>query len=156
MAKKSTIVAVSGGFDPIHIGHVRLFQEAKKLGDELVIILNNDNWLRAKKQHVFMPEQERKEIIESIRGVDRVVLTKHPENPTDMGVSTEILEIQPNIFGKGGDRNPSDVPIPGSEVDICKAIGCEVVYNLGDGGKIQSSSWLLADYLKKVNGVKES
>lgn len=153
--RKEVIVAVSGGFDPIHIGHVRLFQEAKKLGDELVIILNNDNWLRAKKQHVFMPEQERKEIIESIKGVNRVVLTRHVEWPADMGVAAAIMEIKPHIFGKGGDRNLGDVPIPGSEVDICRAIGCEIVYNLGDGGKIQSSSWLLSNYLKKVNGGRD-
>ncbi len=64
--KRKIVVAVSGGFDPIHIGHVRLFQEAKALGDELVVILNNDNWLALKKIHVFMPQTERKEIIEAL------------------------------------------------------------------------------------------
>ena len=69
------VVAVSGGFDPIHIGHVRMFERARALGDELVVILNNDNWLRAKKGFAFMPEKERKEVIEALRAVDRVVIT---------------------------------------------------------------------------------
>ena len=84
---EKVIVAVSGGFDPIHIGHIRLFQNARNLGSELVVILNNDNWLRKKKNHVFMPEGERKEIIEALKGVDRVILTKHEPNSSDMSVS---------------------------------------------------------------------
>ena len=92
------IVAVSGGFDPLHIGHVRLFQEAKTLGTELVVILNNDNWLRKKKGYVFMKDQERKEIIEALTAVDRVVMTKHQPNPEDMTVCQELREIRPNIY----------------------------------------------------------
>ena len=65
--KKPVVVAVSGGFDPIHIGHVRMFERAKALGDELVVILNNDNWLKKKKGFAFMPEKERKEVIEALR-----------------------------------------------------------------------------------------
>lgn len=148
--RKKVVVAVSGGFDPIHIGHVRMFRDAKKLGDELVVILNNDNWLNKKKGYVFMPEQERKEVIENLRMVDRVIVTKHNKHTNDMSVSTEIMKLKPDIFGKGGDRNPSNVPIPGSEVDVCDKIGCEIVYNLGVGGKVQSSSWLLADYISKL------
>ena len=63
------IIAVSGGFDPIHVGHVRMIQEAASLGDELVVILNNDHWLMKKKGYVFMPQDQRKEIIEAIAGV---------------------------------------------------------------------------------------
>ena len=63
--KNKKIVAVSGGFDPLHIGHVRMFQEAKKLGDKLIVILNNDNWFKAKGKPVFMSHKERKEIIEA-------------------------------------------------------------------------------------------
>ena len=147
---KKVVVAVSGGFDPLHIGHVRMFQEAKKLGDELVVILNNDNWLKKKKGYSFMSEQERKEVIENLRAVDRVIISGHKENDADTSVSAEIMKIKPDIFGKGGDRNPGDVPIPGSEVDVCGKIGCEIVYNLGEGGKVQSSSWLLADYAAKT------
>jgi D-beta-D-heptose 7-phosphate kinase/D-beta-D-heptose 1-phosphate adenosyltransferase len=151
-AKKPVVVVVSGGFDPLHIGHIRMFERAKALGDKLIVILNNDNWLAAKKQHIFMPDHQRKEVIEALRAVDEVVLTKHGANPTDMSVCVELAEIKPDIFANGGDRKPDGDPVP--EVDLCNSLGVALVYNIGDGGKIQSSSWLLADYLKKVNGEK--
>ena len=102
--KKQIVVAVSGGMDPIHIGHIRLIQDAKKLGDKLVVILNNDNWLKKKKSLIFMHQNERKEIIEAIKGVDEVILTDHGPNPQDMSVSKELAKIKPDIFANGGDR----------------------------------------------------
>ena len=133
------IVAVSGGYDPIHIGHVRLFQEAKKLGTELVVILNNDNWLRRKKGYFFMNQKERKEVIEHIKGVDRVVITSHPQNPTHMSVFAALMKVRPNIFANGGDRFADNIP----EVAICNKLECKMKFNVGRGGKVQSSSWLL-------------
>lgn len=147
--KKKKIVVVSGGFDPIHVGHVRLFKSAKRLGDELVVILNNDNWLKKKKGYVFMPQAERKEVIESIRYVDRVVLTGHKPSPTDMSVCAELKKICPDVFAQGGDRHTGN--IPPCEVRLQKEIGYKVVNNVGQGGKMQSSSWLLANYLKTNN-----
>ncbi len=144
--KKKIVVAVSGGFDPIHIGHVRMFERARALGDELVVILNNDNWLRRKKRHVFMPDHERKEVIEALHVVDRVMLTQHGPDPDDMSVCAELRALRPDIFANGGDRKLDNIP----EVPVCKEIGCEMVFNIGDGGKIQSSSWLLEEYLKKA------
>jgi cytidyltransferase-like protein len=143
-AKKKRIVAVSGGFDPLHIGHVRMFEEAKKLGDELVVILNNDNWLKDKKGHIFMSEVERKEILEAIKSVDRVVITDHApgEYFTDKSVTRALKQLKPDIFANGGDRKPDGDPVP--EVMLCKELGIEMVYNLGKGGKVQSSSWLIA------------
>ena len=82
--KKPVVVAVSGGFDPPHVGHARMFREARRLGDRLVVILNNDIWLRYKRGYVFMPQAERKELIESIRWVDKVVLTHHPKRTKDI------------------------------------------------------------------------
>ncbi len=140
--KKGTVVAVSGGFDPIHIGHVRMFLEAKKMGDTLVVILNNDHWLKAKKGYVFMPQSERKEIIKAITGVDEVVITRHPKNPKDMSVCADLRRLKPDVFANGGDRHQTNVP----EVPVCAAIGCEMVFNVGKGGKMQSSSWLLGAY----------
>lgn len=142
--QKSIVVAVSGGFDPLHIGHVRLFQEAKKLGDKLIVILNNDNWLMAKKGYVFMQESERKEVLGSLSSVDEVVLTKHAKNPKDMSVCRELLGLQPNIFANGGDRYKHNIP----EVAVCNTIGCRMVFNVGAGGKVQSSSWLLNNHKK--------
>ncbi len=150
--RKKIVVAVSGGFDPVHVGHVRLFQRARALGDELVVILNNDNWLKKKKGYAFMPEKERREIIEALAGVDRVVLTKHPRNPKDMSVSRELRELKPNIFANGGDRNKIDAANPRSplhkDINTCKELGIKMIYSVGHGGKVQSSSWLIARYEK--------
>ena len=147
-SKKKIVVAVSGGFDPIHIGHVRLFQAAKKLGDELVVILNNDNWLKQKKGHIFMHQKERKAIIEALRPVGRVVLTKHKIKTEDLSVCQELKEFKPDIFANGGDRHKHNIP----EVATCKKIGCKMIFNVGRGGKVQSSSWLLGKYVKKAAG----
>lgn len=149
MAERSAeriIVAVSGGFDPLHIGHVRLFREAKQLGDELVVILNNDNWLLKKKGYVFMPQEERREIIESLATVDRVILTGHHPEPEDMSVCQELRELRPHIFANGGDRKIGNVP----EVAVCSEIGCKMVFNVGHGGKVQSSSWLSENFIGGV------
>lgn len=143
--KKSIVVAVSGGFDPLHIGHVRLFKAAKQLGDKLVVIINNDNWLKKKKGVVFMPERDRQEIIKALDCVDRVVLTTHPSHTTDMSVSATLQTIKPHIFANGGDRTKKNIP----EVAVCRKMGCKMVFNVGRGGKISSSSWLLTNYLKK-------
>jgi D-beta-D-heptose 7-phosphate kinase/D-beta-D-heptose 1-phosphate adenosyltransferase len=140
------IVAVSGGFDPIHIGHIRLFKEAKKLGDKLTVILNNDNWLEKKKGRVFMPQEERKEIIEALECVDDVIITAHGKNPEDMSVCRELKEILPDIFANGGDRKKDNVP----EVELCKQLGIEMAWNVG-GEKIRSSSELIKKYEYKKN-----
>ena len=149
MKKTKKVVAVSGGFDPLHIGHVRMFEKARALGDELVVILNNDNWLKAKKGFAFMPEKERKEVIKALRMVDRVVLTSHAENATDMSVSKELLKIRPHIFANGGDRKLNNIP----EVVVCGRINCDMVFNIGKGGKVQSSSWSLAKHFARLAPV---
>ena len=147
--KKKTVVMVSGGFDPIHIGHVRLMQEAKKLGDKLVVVINNDNWLRLKgKPAAFIPEKERKEIIEALGCVDKVIITKHSKKTKDISVCKELRKIRPDIFANGGDRKPDGDPVP--EVAVCKELGIKIVYNVGRGGKVRSSSELLKEYSKKL------
>lgn len=148
--KKQVVVAVSGGFDPIHVGHVRLIQEVKKLGDKLVVILNNDNWLKNKKTHVFMNQKERKEILESIKEVDEVVLSGHSRNIKDMSVSLELLKIRPDIFVKGGSSR-KEVP----EAEACKKIGCKIVFNVGPTGNFRYSSLLLAKYVNKVKPARK-
>lgn len=98
---KPVVVAVSGGFDPVHIGHIHLFRDAKKLGDTLLVILNDDDWLMRKKGYVFMPEQERKELLESIKYVDEVVM-RDPLETHDVCHMLEKLEV--DIFANGGGR----------------------------------------------------
>ena len=146
--KKKKVVMVSGGFDPIHIGHIRYIQEAKNLGDFLIVVINNDNWLRMKKGKEFMKEEERKEIIEAIRGVDQVVISGHTKNTKDESVCEEIKKIKPDIFANGGDRKPDWVPVP--EVAVCKELGVKMIYNIGYGGKVRSSSKLVKDYSKHL------
>lgn len=143
--KEKKIVMVSGGFDPVHIGHVRMFDEAKKLGDELVVVLNNDNWLRFKKGFAFMHEEDRKEIIESFRSVDRVVITNHEENTTDISVCRELEMVRPHIFVNGGDRKSDNIP----EYRLCEELGIRMIFNMGQGGKIRSSSDLVKEAIKK-------
>ena len=132
--KKEIVVATSGGFDPVHVGHIRLFREAKTLGDKLVVILNSDDFLLKKKGYVFMPFNERKEILESIKYVDEVVSSVD----TDHTVSKTLEKLRPDIFAKGGDRNESNTP----ELTLCRELNIRVVFNVG-GGKVQSSSWLV-------------
>lgn len=143
--KDKIVVAVSGGFDPLHIGHARMFKEARELGDELVVIVNNDNWLKKKKGFSFMSEKERAELIRHIRWVDGVMLTGHERDTEDMSVCNELRALRPSIFANGGDRKRGNVP----ETAACKEIGCKMVFNVGHGGKVQSSSWL-------VNAIKEA
>lgn len=131
------IVATGGGFDPIHEGHIRLLKEAKKLGTKLVVILMSDEQLIRKKGKTFYPsEQERKEILESIKYVDDVII--------DYGRFTtcenSLRLIRPNIYAKGGDRTA--VNTAKCESDICKELGIKIVYGVG-GDKVQSSSWLI-------------
>ena len=154
LSKKSKkVVMVSGGFDPVHIGHVRLFQEAKKLGDELVVYINNDNWLRVKTGYVFMPDYDRKEIIEAFECVDKVIISEHEENTKDMSVCMGLIKIWPHIFANGGDRNEKDALNPESslykEKQIHEKLGIKMVYNVGHGGKVRSSSELVQKAQKK-------
>lgn len=133
------IVVTSGGFDPLHVGHVRCLQESrgvgKKVGPILIVIVNGDGFLERKKGKPFMSHDERMEIIAALSGVDVVV----GWDDGSQTVTGAIEKIRPDYFTKGGDRDSSkNVP----EFDMCKKVGCEVVFNVG-GGKIQSSSDLI-------------
>lgn len=145
-SKKPVVVMVSGGFDPIHHGHVRYFQAAKKLGDKLVVVINNDHWIRAKKGHGFMTAKDRAEIIKAFRDVDAVVISSHRQHTTDMSVCKEIRKILPDIFANGGDRFADNIP----EFKLCNELGISMVFNVGHGGKVRSSSELLKRYSDRI------
>jgi D-beta-D-heptose 7-phosphate kinase/D-beta-D-heptose 1-phosphate adenosyltransferase len=154
---KDIVVAVSGGFDPLHAGHLRLFEEAKKLGTRLVVILNNDNWLINKKGYAFMPEYERAAIIGALRVVDEVVLTKHVPDDPDTSVSKALAEVKPDIFANAGDRKDPDA-LPSPENIVCAAQGTQMRFfrfddlHLPGGEKKHSSSHMVrraAEYLGK-------
>ena len=136
-------VAISGGFDPVHIGHIDLMKKAQALGDKLVVILNNDHWLEKKKGFAFMDQEERKAILKAIRYVDEVIVTDHPENLTDTSVCAELEKLKPDIFANGGDRKADNIP----EYALCEKLGIKMVFNLGE--KIQSSSELVKKVREK-------
>lgn len=146
MPRKPKVVVVCGGYDPVHIGHIRQFKEAKALGDKLIVILNDDNWLIKKRGYVFMPYNERKEVLESIKYVDEVVGRIDKDNT----VTKTLEKLRPDIFAKGGDRTPNNMP--DTEIETCKKLGIRIVYGVG-GEKIQSSSWLL-DGIRKEDRIR--
>jgi len=140
MKKKLKIVAVSGGYDPIHVGHIREFKAAKKLGDKLYAILNSDQFLKNKKGFVFMPFKERKEILENIKHIDKVI----PCIDKDQSVCKTLEKLKPDIFAKGGDRTLGNIP----EAGVCRKYGIKMVFGVG-GKKVQSSSALTKKLKKK-------
>ena len=128
------IVLASGGFDPLHIGHVRYLKEAAKYGT-LIVALNSDAWLMRKKGFVFMPWADRFEILASLSMVASVV----PVDDRDGTVCEAIERVRPDVFCNGGDRTVGDP----RERASCFLVGCRESFGVG-GGKIQSSSHLVA------------
>ena len=123
-------VAVSGYFDPIHVGHLEYLKLAKELGDKLVVIVNNNHQCILKKGKPFMDEADRVEIVKALEIVDEVFLSIDQ----DKSVCASLEEVKPNIFANGGDRHTSEVP----ETTVCKTNNIKIVDGLG--GKIRSSS----------------
>ena len=123
-------VAVSGYFDPIHIGHLEYLKLAKELGDKLVVIVNNNYQCVLKKGKPFMDESDRVEIVRCLEMVDEVFLSIDK----DKTVCASLEEIKPDVFANGGDRSTSEVP----ESSICKKYNIEMIDGLGN--KIRSSS----------------
>ncbi len=135
-------IAVSGGFDPVHVGHVRMILAAADIGD-VVIILNTDAWLKRKKGYVFMPWEERAEILKSIKGVSTVVPAKDYDE-TVCDTLTDLKEVLDlDCFANGGDRKQKNTP----EMEVCESLGIEMIWNCG-GEKIQSSSDLVKNTKK--------
>ena len=133
MSDKNKIrVAVSGYFDPIHVGHLEYLRMAKELGDSLVVIVNNNYQCKLKKGKHFMDENDRVEIVKALRFVDEVFLSVDK----DRTVCKSLEEIKPDVFANGGDRATSEVP----ETPVCKKFNIKMVDGLGD--KIRSSSSL--------------
>lgn len=127
------IIALSGGADPVHAGHVAMLEDASKYGD-VVWILNSDEWLRRKKGYVFMPWEERAKIMRAFRHIVDVVEVDDKEGT----VCEALRRIKPDYFGNGGDRTNQNTP----ERSLCESLGIELVWGLG-GDKTQSSSELV-------------
>jgi len=137
------LVICSGYFNPIHKGHIEYFQEARKLGDKLFVIVNSDLQVKIKGSHPFMQEDERLEIVKNIKSVDyaAVSIDKDASVCDTIKIVHSIMSqcnIRKFIFANGGDRKKDDIP----EYDICNELNIEMAFNVG-GGKVQSSSTLI-------------
>ena len=143
---------VSGGFDPVHKGHLQMIEKARELADEVWVILNNDFWLKQKKGQEFMKQNEREYIMSQVKGVTETFIL-NPRIPGDKtvcdGIYSAVMAYRRKFkgkmrmaFGNGGDRVAGKVP--SVEEDVCKGWGIDLVWGLGD--KVQSSSWLLEKY----------
>ena len=129
------LVCVSGYFDPIHIGHIEYFKKSKKIGDKLMVIVNNDHQAKLKKGKAFMPVKERIKIIEELRCVDYVIESIDRDR-TVCDTLSKVLP-KPTFFCNGGDQNNNTIP----EGPVCDERNIELRDGFGD--KIQSSSWLI-------------
>ena len=138
------IIILSGGFDPVHKGHIRMFREAANLSINVIVGLNSDKWLTRKKGKPFMNWDERAEILQSCKYINQVLpFDDSDETANDIikQVCSLYRDFDVNIyFANGGDRTSDNVP----EMKVCDELGVEMIWGLG-GGKIQSSSWLIGD-----------
>tara|TARA_R100000008_G_scaffold20662_1_gene10849 strand:- start:603 stop:1085 length:483 start_codon:yes stop_codon:yes gene_type:complete len=137
MSNEKTIV-ISGGMDPVHVGHVKMIKAAAELG-RVIVVLNSDEWLVRKKGFAFMSFEERKYLLENIKGVSEV----SDVDDSDGTVCEALQRLKPDMFGNGGDRTSDNTP----EKEVCLDIGIRMVWNLG-GEKIQSSSDLVRDFVR--------
>ena len=137
--KKIPTIAVSGGFDPIHKGHIQMIREAAEYGN-VIVFLNSDEWLIRKKGYKFMSFEERAYIAGSVKGVVVVASVDDSDNTVCAG----LRRFRPDYFANGGDRKQTNTP----EMEVCEELGIQMLWNIG-GGKIQSSSEL-------VSNVKET
>lgn len=126
-------VMVSGGFDPVHAGHIRMIRDAAKYGD-VIVIANSDDWLWRKKGFVFMEYERRIEILNAIKGV---ILVDSVDD-SDGTVCEAIRRIKPTYFANGGDRGRSNTP----EQTVCEELGVQLLWGIGGEEKLDSSSEL--------------
>tara|TARA_R100001594_G_scaffold128207_1_gene166331 strand:+ start:3307 stop:3774 length:468 start_codon:yes stop_codon:yes gene_type:complete len=137
MSNNKTIV-ISGGMDPVHIGHVKMIKAAAELG-RVIVVLNSDEWLVRKKGYAFMSFEERKYLLENIKGVSEV----SDVDDSDGTVCEALQRLKPDMFGNGGDRTSDNTP----EKEVCLDNGIQMIWNLG-GEKVQSSSDLVRTFVK--------
>ena len=143
--EEKPVVMVSGGFDPVHAGHIRMIRDAAKFGN-VIVVANSDDWLFRKKGFVFMTFEQRAEILNAIKGV---ILVDSVDD-TDGTVCEAIRRLKPNYFANGGDRGRTNTP----EVDVCNELQIKLLWGVGGDKKLASSSDLVKNsksYEKSVS-----
>jgi cytidyltransferase-like protein len=149
MIKKYDYALVSGGFDPVHVGHLRMFQDAKNLSNKVILLLNNDEWLIKKKGKPFMNQNQRKEILEEFKSITEVIIQTSSEKSSSRAIE-EFVNNNPNksiCYCNGGDRSNIKNIL---ESDICKKLGVSLEFGIGGEEKVESSSQLTKNYLGNV------
>ena len=143
---KKDIVLVSGGFDPIHSGHIKLIKEASNYG-KIIVLLNSDAWLRKKKGKEFLSFDERKIILNSIKNVIDVIPCGNVDNTCIDGIKLAISKYPKNkiFFANGGDRNDDTTP----EKIFCDENNIKPLWGIGGNKKSNSSSWILKKWSEK-------
>lgn len=139
----NTVVIITGGFDPLHSGHLEYIRAARELGDMLIVGVNSDEWLVRKKGRSFMPASERRQIIEAIKGVDKAIEFDDRDD-TGKAVINWARLTYPNakiIFANGGDRTADNIPEMDTDVT-----NIEFVFGVGGQNKLNSSSWILQEW----------
>lgn len=142
---KKKIAVVSGGFDPLHSGHISYLEGASLYGDELWVCLNSDEWLKAKKGRAFMPFEERKAVLQAMASVNKVIAFDDKDGSCKNGL-LQIADLNPEaniIFCNGGDRTSQNIP----ELDIP---GIEFAFEVGGKNKKNSSSKILKDWSSNI------
>jgi cytidyltransferase-like protein len=139
------IVLITGGFDPLHSGHIAYIKAARELGDSLIVGVNSDEWLRQKKGQEFMPWEERATIIAALHNVDRVINFDDSDNSAKDAIR-KVRTIHPHaqvIFANGGDRTKENIP----EMDLLEEmLHLDFVFAVGGEDKKNSSSWILQEW----------
>lgn len=161
--KTNKTIMLSGGFDPLHVGHLQMIQQASVHGD-VIVVVNSDRWLLQKKGYVFMPQHERCQIIAGLTHVCAVYAmnsrmaygssyhytSAHKIDDDDGTCVSAIRALKPTYFANGGDRTKENVP----EQAVCKELGIEMLWGIGGENKPQSSSWLVKNaIIQMVNKV---
>lgn len=138
------IVLVTGGFDPLHSGHIEYFRAARQLGDQLIVGLNSDEWLARKKGQPFMPLEERRKIVGSLKDVTATAVYDDTDNSSCDAIELVLSHMGPNdelIFANGGDRTKENIP----EMRITDP-RVKFVFSVGGDNKLNSSSWILREW----------
>lgn len=140
---------VSGGFDPVHVGHLRMFQDAQSLSNKVIVLLNNDEWLKKKKGKPFMNQNQRKEILEEFRSISQVIIQKSSGVSSSEAIN-QFVSQNPNkaiCYCNGGDRsNIKNI----REAEICKKLNVSLEFGVGGIEKVESSSKLTKNYLGNI------
>lgn len=149
---KEKIILTTGGFDPIHSGHIEYFKSAKEICDYLIVGLNSDEWLSRKKKYSFMPFSERAHIIRNIKHVDEVIEFNDADNSASDAISKCLSISEHVIFANGGDRSSENIP------ELIKFQDDKrVSFSFGVGGsnKRNSSSWVMKDFLSTYSKIRD-